>query len=226
MKRCPKCYQPYADSERFCESDGEPLLTDIGVTSPVGKVADTEMAVLDPSAQKREMRMMVIIGVMVGIIVTSLGYAGYSLFMANHPAEEENLPVSRVETVQPHQPTRPTRDAVIEPSPAPEEEASPSPEAEAEAEESPAAQAETVAARLNQGPVSTGEREQKRDERSDKTIIEMDDGTRLEVDAAWQDKQGVWYRRGGLVSFVESKRIKGIHARQEPKSDATNNPIP
>jgi hypothetical protein len=201
-------------------------LADIDATAPVAKVADNETALLDPSAQKREMRMMVIIGVMVGMIVTSLGYAGYSLFMANQPAEEENLPVSRVETVQPHQPTRPTRDAVIEPSPAPEEEASPSPEAEAEAEEPPAAPAETVVARLNQGPVSTGEREQKRDERSDKTIIEMDDGTRLEVDAAWQDKQGVWYRRGGLVSFVESKRIKGIHARQEPKSDATNNPIP
>jgi hypothetical protein len=202
------------------------LLTDIGVTSPVGKVADTETAVLDASAQKREARLMVIIGVMVGMVVTSLGYAGYSLFMANQPAEEENLPISRVETVQPHQPTRPTRDAVIEPSPTPEEEALPSPEAEAEAEESPAAQAETVAARLNQGPVSTGEREQKRDERSDKTIIEMDDGTRLEVDAAWQDKQGVWYRRGGLVSFVESKRIKAIQARQESKADPVSSPTP
>ena len=224
MKRCPQCYQPYADSERFCESDGQPLLTDIGVTSPIGKVADTETALLDPSAQKREMRMMVIIGVMVGMIVTSLGYAGYSLFLANPPADEAGLPVSRVETVETQQPTRPTRTAVIEPSPAPEEEASPSPEAEAEGEESPAAESETAAARLNQGPVSTGEREQKRDERSDKTIIEMDDGTRLEVDAAWQDKQGVWYRRGGLVSFVESKRIKGIHAHQEPKSDAANDP--
>src|SRR5688572_23858816 len=148
MKRCPRCYQPYADSERFCESDGQPLLTDIGVTSPVGKAADTEAAVLDPSAQKREARLMVIIGVMVGMVVTSLGYAGYSL-LANPPAEEENLPVSRVETVQPHQPTRPTRDAVIEPSRAPEEESSPSPEAEEEAEETAAAESPTAAARLN-----------------------------------------------------------------------------
>jgi hypothetical protein len=206
--------------------DGQQLLNDISATSPIGKVVDTQIAVLDASAQKREMRMMVIIGVMVGMIVTSLGYAGYSLFLTNPPADEAGLPVSRVETVETHQPTRPTRTAIIEPSPVPEEEALPSPEAEAEAEESPApaAESDTVAARLNQGPVSTGERAQKRDDRSDKTIIEMDDGTRLEVDAAWQDKQGVWYRRGGLVSFVESKRIKGIHARQEPKSDATNNP--
>lgn len=226
MKRCPQCYQPYADSEMFCELDGKPLLPDINVTSPVGKVVDTQTAVLDASAQKREASMMVIIGVMVGMIVTSLGYAGYSLLLANPPAEESSLPVSRVEQVDTHQPTRPTRTAVIEPSPSPEEESSPSPEAEQEAEEEDTAQTETMAARLNQGPVSTGEREQKRENRSDKTIIEMHDGTSVEVDAAWQDNQGVWYRRGGLVSFVESKRIKGIRARQEPKSDSAPDPKP
>ena len=226
MKRCPQCYQPYADSERFCELDGQPLLGDIGVPSPVGNVAETETSVPDASAQKREARMMVIVGVMVGMVITSLGYAGYSLFLANSPVDEANLPVSRVETVETHQPTRPTRAAVIEPSPAPEEESSPSPEAEEEAEAEDAAQADTVAAQLNQGPVSTGEREQKRENRSDKTIIEMHDGTSVEVDAAWQDNQGVWYRRGGLVSFVEGKRIKGIRARQEPKSDSATDPKP
>src|SRR5687768_6131351 len=226
MKRCPQCYQPYADSEMFCELDGKPLLPDIDVTSPVGKVVDTQTAILDASAQKREASMMVIIGVMVGMIVTSLGYAGYSLLLANPAAEEPALPVSRVEQVDTHQPTRPTRAAVIEPSPSPEDESSPSPEAEQEAEVEDTAQTETMAARLNQGPVSTGEREQKRENRSDKTIIEMHDGTSVEVDAAWQDNQGVWYRRGGLVSFVESKRIKGIRARQEPKSDSATEPKP
>lgn len=226
MKRCPQCYQPYSDAERFCELDGQPLLGEIGVTSPVGKVVDTQVAVLDASAQKREARVMVIVGVMVGMVITSLAYAGYALFSANPAPDESSLPVSRVEPVDTGPPTPPTRTAVIEPSPAPEEESSPSPEAEAEAEAEDTAQADTLAARLNQGPVSTGEREQKREDRSDKTIIEMHDGTSVEVDAAWQDNQGVWYRRGGLVSFVESKRIKGIRARQEPKADSVNDPKP
>src|SRR5688500_17076742 len=134
MKRCPQCYPPYADSERFCELDGQPLLGEIGVTSPVGKVVDTQEAVLDASAQKREARLMVIIGVMVGMVITSLGYAGYSLFLANTTVEEASLPVSRAEQLDTHQPTPPTRTAVIEPSPSPVEEASPSPEAEEEAE--------------------------------------------------------------------------------------------
>ena len=225
MKRCPQCYQPYPDSEVFCELDGKPLLDDIRATSPVGKVVDTQQPVLDASAQKREARLMVIIGVMVGMLVTSLGYAGYSVFSAYYPAaEEENLPVSRVETVDTRQPAPQTRTVVIDPSPSPEAEVSPSPEAEAEAEDT--AKADTVAAHLNQGPVSTGERGEKKEERSDKTIIEMTDGTRVEVDAAWQDNQGVWYRRGGLVSFVESKRIKGIQTRQEPKAEPVNSSTP
>jgi len=170
--------------------------------------------------------MMVIVGVMVGMVITSLGYAGYSIISAFYPAAEEtNLPVSRVETVDTRQPVPAPQAAVREPSPTPEEEASPSPEAEAEAVAEDAAKADTTA-HLNQGPVSTGEREQKREDRSEKTIIEMNDGTRVECDAAWQDKQGVWYRRGGLVSFVESKRIKTIQARQESKADPVNSPTP
>lgn len=230
MKRCPQCYQPYADSERFCESDGQPLLADIGVTPTVGKFVDTQTAVLDATAQKREARTMVIVGVMVGMVITSLGYAGYALFVNGPAAEESGVPVSRVEAVDTRQPTQPTKPAIREPSPALEEETSPSPEAEAEAEAEAEVEettkAETVTARLNQGPVSTGEREQQREQRSEKTIIEMTDGTRVEVDAAWQDNQGVWYRRGGLVSFVESKRIKGIQTRQESKAEPVNSSTP
>src|SRR5687768_4702343 len=185
MKRCPQCYQPYADSERFCESDGQPLLADIEVTPTVGKVVDTQTLALDAAALKREARTMVIVGVMVGMVITSLSYAGYSLFLNAPAAEESSDPVSRVEPVDTRQPTQPTRAAIREPSPAPEEEASPSPEAEpeGEAEVEETTKAETMTARLNQGPVSTGERQQQREERSEKTIIEMHDGTRLEVDA-------------------------------------------
>ena len=226
MRRCPQCYQPYADSEQFCELDGRMLVTDIAVTSPVGKVVDTAVPAPDASAQKREASLMVIVGVMVGVLLTSLGYAGYALLTADPVADETFVPVSKAETLDTQQPTRPTRSAIVEPSPAPEEESSPTPEAEAESEPAPVAEKETIAAQLNQGPVSTGERGQKKEERAEKTVIQMNDGTSVEVDAAWQDNQGVWYRRGGLVSFVESKRIKAIQARQEPKADPVNSPSP
>jgi hypothetical protein len=228
MKRCPKCYQPYSDSEKFCELDGQPLLVDVAVAPTVGKLVETEVAVQESSSQKRDGQVMVIVGVMVGMVLTSLGYAGYALFTAKPQVEERIMPVSKVETVDTRPPTREPRYKEIEPSPSPEEETSPSPEPEEETQAAPAAETNTMAARLNQGPVSTGERAAKRDEQAgDKTIIEMNDGTSIEVDAAWEDKQGIWYRRGGLVSFVESKRIKGIQAaRQETKPESLSSPNP
>ncbi|HEX9917535.1 MAG TPA: lytic transglycosylase domain-containing protein [Pyrinomonadaceae bacterium] len=36
------------------------------------------------------------------------------------------------------------------------------------------------------------------------------DGTTLEVDEAWGDAEGVWYRRGGMTNFVERARVKTI----------------
>ncbi|HEV3468469.1 MAG TPA: lytic transglycosylase domain-containing protein [Pyrinomonadaceae bacterium] len=38
----------------------------------------------------------------------------------------------------------------------------------------------------------------------------MADGTRIEVDEAWEDAQGVWYRRGGVTHLVERSRVKAI----------------
>ena len=69
-------------------------------------------------------------------------------------------------------------------------------------------------------------REEKGERVGDKTIIQMNDGTSVEVDAAWSDRQGIWYRRGGLVSFVESNRVKAIRAREEPKPAAVSSPTP
>ncbi len=38
----------------------------------------------------------------------------------------------------------------------------------------------------------------------------MTDGTTLEVDEAWDNADGVWYRRGGVTNFVERARVKTI----------------
>ncbi|MDQ1559386.1 MAG: hypothetical protein QOD32_2446 [Pyrinomonadaceae bacterium] len=45
------------------------------------------------------------------------------------------------------------------------------------------------------------------------------DGTTLEVDEAWDDAEGVWYRRGGMTNFVERARVKTIE-RKGPEKDA------
>jgi soluble lytic murein transglycosylase-like protein len=43
------------------------------------------------------------------------------------------------------------------------------------------------------------------------------DGTTLEVDEAWDDAEGVWYRRGGMTNFVARARVKTIERKGDAK---------
>jgi soluble lytic murein transglycosylase-like protein len=40
--------------------------------------------------------------------------------------------------------------------------------------------------------------------------LRLADGTSIEVDDAWEDAQGVWYRRGGVTHLVERSRVRRI----------------
>jgi Zn-finger nucleic acid-binding protein len=40
--------------------------------------------------------------------------------------------------------------------------------------------------------------------------LRLTDGTTMEVDEAWEDAQGVWYRRGGVTYLVERSRVREV----------------
>jgi Zn-finger nucleic acid-binding protein len=40
--------------------------------------------------------------------------------------------------------------------------------------------------------------------------LKLTDGTTMEVDEAWEDAQGVWYRRGGVTNLVEKARVREV----------------
>lgn len=219
MRRCPKCYQVYGNTESFCEADGQRLLPDPGLT------VDTRELVPDGRPSRSPNAVAIgLIGVFMGVFLCGSAYLAYSYFGSVSDKEEERPPVAmqvREPTETRPAPARP--EAVASPSESPTEE-----EEEAEAEASPEPSqnppVDSVSARLNQGPVSTGDQSSNvADDAKVKTIIEMTDGSRVEVDAAWKDNQGVWYRQGSLVSFVEGPRVKAITARKEPKTSPAGN---
>jgi Zn-finger nucleic acid-binding protein len=51
------------------------------------------------------------------------------------------------------------------------------------------------------------------------------DGTTLEVDEAWDDAEGVWYRRGGMTNFVERARVKTIERKGVEKDAAKSRQV-
>src|SRR5919112_4752561 len=40
--------------------------------------------------------------------------------------------------------------------------------------------------------------------------LRLADGSTMEVDEAWEDAQGVWYRRAGVTYWVERSRVKQV----------------
>lgn len=40
--------------------------------------------------------------------------------------------------------------------------------------------------------------------------LRLADGTLMEVDEAWEDSRGVWYRRGGVTHWVERSRVREV----------------
>jgi hypothetical protein len=100
----------------------------------------------------------------------------------------------------------------------------PTEEEEAQSAASPLAAAtvspEVDPAALNNGPISTGGR---RTTESVHPVIKMKDGSSVEADAAWEDSQGIWYRRGGLVSLVDRSRVEKVI---EPIQQAPSVEIP
>jgi len=212
MKRCPECYQVYSDGEQFCETDGRELLADPAPSPKPGVVVSAAPAAPGwwPAAA---------VGIVIGVVF-GVGVCAAALLFARSDSNERPAPTRATEV---HEKALPNRVVTTSNAmPTPTAEASPSPAAteQAAAQPSPAVNTEnkTATVQLNQGPISTGEKKSGEGQDKVQTVIEMTDGSTLDVDAAWEDKQGIWYRRSGLVSFVDSSRVKAITARRETKA--------
>jgi hypothetical protein len=212
MKRCPECYHVYDDQEKFCETDGHELLPDPAL-SPKPEVVATA------PATRRVWWPAAALGIVIGVV---FGAGVFAAALLISTPESNDRPVASPAT-EVHEKALPNRVVAASNSvstPEPEASPSPDPEQQTAAAPSPAANTDNKSAsvQLNQGPISTGEKTSAEAQGSVQTVIEMTDGSTLDVDAAWKDKQGIWYRRSGLVSFVDSSRVKAITtARRETK---------
>lgn len=207
MKRCPQCLEAYGDEEKFCEIDGKKLLVD-----PTFHVVEAG-SIAAPARNQTERSIMVLIGVLGGVLISAALFVVYSV--ARHePAQSPQL-TARIPQTMPA--TRPSQPSYLEPTPrvtaTPVDDAE-QPDAEPEAETPEEAKDVPLPTKVNQGPISTSSN---KDELKMRTIIQLNDGTSLDVDAAWKEGQGIWYRRGGLVSFLDSKDVKSISAATDSK---------
>ena len=214
MKQCPECNELFDDQKAFCDMDGSELIDQTDSLRAALSNAN------EPSSGNSSAWVTGAIGGLIGVIICVLLYMLFLLPGRQSDLEQDRRAAETKETtvVKPSQvalvPANNQIPATETPSPSPAEEA---------ASPSPAAPAATPPpAALNNGPIATGTTRDLAG--GEHAIIKMKDGSIVEADAAWEDAQGVWYRRSGLVSFVEKSRVEAITEPQRKAATESKTP--
>lgn len=218
MKQCPECREVFDESLNFCELDGVPLVDQ----------ATEIREILQPAPYRGSPNVFgtlatIVIGALIGVVLSLMGFVLFLFPLSTNKANEKReSPVqtasARSEQLVSAPRDRPAPTPIESPSPEATEEASPSPSAIASS--SPVAASATP---MNDGPISTGT---KRGPENGHALIKLKDGSSVEADAAWEDAQGVWYRRGNMVAFVERSRVDKITPISSKSTPATEESRP
>ena len=190
MKRCPQCLFIFPDSDSTCDFDQTPL-------------EHVDDATIDAAARPRKRRTLPIaaaIGLIVGVLVFAIYYG-----LSRQPQQVATESPITVEAASPP-PATPTPSPEVSPSP------SPSPSIAPSQKPTPPTQTETAHTRATSDPVSTsgpgiGTRQ------GGKPVIMLTSGGKIEADEVWRTKDGVWYRRNGMVTLLKRGQVKTITTR-------------
>jgi cytoskeletal protein RodZ len=189
MKRCPECDFLYFDSDQFCDLDGTPL-------KKVDTSNTTNSEMEAPSIRQgwKTFSMLIVPGIVFGVILLVV----YNWVVS----QRRNLVVTNeVTNVTTNQPSPGLAPSPVE-SASPKHQPSKAPLAKA----SPAKIESPAPARLSSKPIST--QSESKEKRS--MIIRLRDGGTIAADEAWRTKDGIWYRRNGVVTLLKRQQVKAI----------------
>jgi len=191
MKRCPHCNFIFPDADELCDFDRTKLVA-IAENEIDAKATETVEV-------RRQNRKALLMASVIGI---SLGLSLFLIYQLKRPASEPQPPQHK---------TTPPAIAVVTPAAElPTPAATPSVQTTANvAKPAPSPIPTAARAKVSNGPVSTST-ESRAATAGKPMIIRLASGGKVEADEVWRTKEGVWYRRDGIVTLVKPNRVKAI----------------
>ena len=187
MKRCPQCLFLYPDSDENCDFDQTPLEI----------VDDSALDAATRPVKRGNLPFAAVIGLILGVLAFVIYFTvSYQTRKAAAEPATQSVP-----EVSPSPLASPSSSPVSSPSP------SPSPSSK-----TATSGVSTAHSRATSDPVSTsgpglGTRQ------GGKPVIMLASGGKIEADEAWRTKDGVWYRRNGIVTLLKTGQVKAIVTR-------------
>jgi len=215
MKRCPQCLFIYPDADTRCDFDNTALevVNDAeleAATSPTAtpakttrKRASNKDSALSKSkgATKKRRRKTTVISVVLGLLFGMSAFVVYYRFThrAQDIAQIQPIPIASAQPV-----------AVAIQRPSLRETASPSPTATPTPVEKPSTErVATAHTSTTIAPISTSGPGIGKNLGGKPTIL-LTTGGKIEADEVWRTRDGVWYRRDGIVTLLKRGRVKAI----------------
>jgi len=202
MKRCPQCQFIYLNSDEWCDFDQTPLVSiDDETVEAAINTNSSNRSSSDPAPHANlnpHSKQLIPILAAVLLLMIGLGLGGLYLVVRMRSNQRGVVTEARpmpVPTVQPQAPpTFPASIVQSTPEPAPKVSPTPTPT------RSPSRAA------VSNGPVSTTANNAK----NGKPVILLTSGGRIEADQVWRAKEGIWYRRDGVVTLLKKERVRTI----------------
>lgn len=237
MKLCPQCDFIYEDDQSVCDMDGKELVpspavvSDQDVATSVSATPVPVSEVLPVASAGRRWRNFALLTLFVLatlIIVIYLARAN-QLRSLRAPEESESSrdrsagpaqPISEATVGQPSSSEllstqTPSVDAALsEQSPEQPGELSSAERDQAAASSASSTAKEALAhTRLTPGPVSAGAPS---GNGRGPVIVRLNNGTAIRADEAWEKREGIWYRQGGVVTFLKRSEVRTIERLPSP----------
>jgi flagellar basal body-associated protein FliL len=204
MKLCPQCDFIYEDEQTVCDMDGKELVSQSPVVETPGATSPSASAVPTRGA-KRWVALAAVVALLLAVI--AIAYLWQSGQKRVYAADSAIPPVASEVKSQPPPLVAATPGAVDSPSVAERDGAPPAtPEASAQMLTKAVAATATNAAANN----------------SKRVIIRLTNGSRITAEDAWPGKNGIWYRQGGMVTFLKQSQIKAIDRVAPANTNSTD----
>jgi hypothetical protein len=193
MKRCPQCLFLYPESDERCDFDNTPLeaVDEAEIEAATGS---------NKRGRRKVVPLLAAVGLMLGVLVFAIYYGVSQLGRKTSAATQAPVTVAS---------PAPSQAAATMPSPSPEVSPSPSPSPSPKSSPSNISTSHT---RSTLDPVSTsGPGIAQR--QGGKPVIMLTTGGRIDADEVWRTRDGVWYRRNGMVTLLKRGQVKAIVTR-------------
>jgi hypothetical protein len=207
MKRCPECKFVYMDSDQLCDLDGAQLVyvSDAEFDAAISgdardKKAQSSGPRMPAPHRNRKAAVATAVGVVVGLVLLF-----FYLSLSRKSQHATQVPEQSRHEVSPSPVATPQRTPASESRPltSPSLETTPSPGVKPTISSHPSANRTN----MSSNPVSTSAAESAK---TGPMLVRLTNGATIEADEVWRTKEGVWYRRNGIVTLIKANRVKAI----------------